>query len=248
MYERFSTVYDALMAGVDYDAWAAYIDKLIKRYSDGPSHALLECACGTGELTFRLDELGYNLVASDLSTDMLRIAEEKCRRRGVRIPFVAQDMTKLSFEKPFDALFAACDGVNYLLSERELRAFLSSAHAVLRKNGLLLFDMSSKYKLENILGCNTFGEDGKEIAYVWKNMYDPKSALLKMKLAFFVRKDACYERFDERQVQRAYNIEEITDALNDCGFKLLAAFDAFTESPTKENSERIQLIARKNDD
>ena len=247
LYERFSTVYDRLMRDVDYDAWARCLDGLIRGFQPASANAILECACGTGELTWRLDQIGYNVVASDLSADMLRVAEEKCRKRGLRIPFVCQDMTKLSFERPFDAVIAACDGVNYLLTDRALHDFFRSAWDCLKPGGLLLFDVSSAYKLENVLGLNTFADDGEDVAYIWKNMYDPKSALLEMNLSFFVRKNGVYERFGEKQLQRAYTVAELTRALNDCGYDILGAYEAFTDNAAAPDSERIQMIARKND-
>ena len=116
LYERFSLVYDALMRGVDYDGWADYLDRLLRGFGACQGASVLECACGTGEITLRLAALGYRVVASDVSADMLRVAQEKARKKGLAVPFVEQDMRCLSAHRPADAVLAACDGVNYLLS------------------------------------------------------------------------------------------------------------------------------------
>ena len=78
---------------------------------------------------------------------MLAAAQEKMRRMGLRIPFVQQDMRALRTHRKMDAVVCCCDGVNYLTGPDDLGAFFRSAHACLRDGGLLLFDVSSAYKL-----------------------------------------------------------------------------------------------------
>lgn len=245
MYERFSEVYDQLMRDVDYDLWAKYLEGLLSENGVCEGDALLECACGTGEISRRLAEKGYRLIATDVSTEMLELAAKKCRSQGLRIPFVQQSMQKLKAHHPVSAVVAACDGVNYLLEEKELLKFFSAAYGALLPGGVFLFDLSSEYKLSTILGMNTFAEDGEDIAYLWKNMYDNKSRLLELNLTFFVRKGALYERFTEQQIQRAYKIEEITRALQSCGFAKPCVYEAFLKRAPTDESERIQFLARK---
>ncbi len=245
LYERFSLVYDALMRGVDYDGWANYLDRLLRGFGAPEGASVLECACGTGEITLRLARLGYRVIASDVSADMLRVAQEKAREKGIAVPFVEQDMRSLSAHRPADAVLAACDGVNYLLSTADLAAFFSAAARALKPGGLLLFDVSSAHKLKNVLGCNTFGEDDGTYAYLWRNAFDPEARLLEMRLSFFVREGSAYARFTETHVQRAHTRREIASALKRCGFTLLAAYEAFFERAPRQNAERIQFVARR---
>ena len=148
--------------------------------------SVADCACGTGEITLRLQKRGYTMTGVDRSTDMLAAAQRKARSAGIKIPFVAQDMRALCVHKPVDAVVCACDGVNYLLDGGDVHAFFTAARAALKPGGALLFDISSDYKLEAVLGMNTFGEDAGECVYLWKNAFDPKTRLLEMNLAFFV--------------------------------------------------------------
>ena len=124
---------------------------------------VLECACGTGSLTVRLARLGYAITGSDLSGDMLMIARQKALDAGLRqLPFVCQDMRKIALHKPVDAIFCACDGVNYLLDGAE--DFFRAAYKALKSGGLLLFDVSSDYKLSSVLAGNTFAATGEDWA------------------------------------------------------------------------------------
>ena len=245
-YGEFAAVYDRLMTDVDYKSWSNYICALLKSGGVLPGSSVLDCACGTGEITLRLQKEGYLLTGADRSEQMLELAQLKARKAGQRIPFICQDMRKISLHKPVHAINCACDGVNYLLSDADLDAFFSSAYDALIDGGLLLFDVSSAYKLEHVLGGQTYGEDRTDCTYLWQNCFDPKSGLLEMRLNFFVPDgQGKYTRFDERHVQRAHELKAILAALERAGFHIVGVYNAFTTEPPKDNSERIQLVARK---
>ena len=151
-YSAFAAGYDRMMGDVDYDSWANYIDGFLR---EAGAKTVLECACGTGSLTVRLGRMGYAVTGSDLSEDMLMAARQKALDAGLRsMPFVCQDMRRIALHKPVDAVISACDGVNYLVEGVE--DFFKAAYGALRPGGLLLFDISSAYKLSTILADNTF--------------------------------------------------------------------------------------------
>lgn len=245
-YEEFAAYYDRLMADVDYAAWANYLADLLRQGGVLPEQAVLDCACGTGEITLRLHRAGYRMTGTDASERMLELAAQKARKAGAKIAFACQRMQDMCVHKPVSAITCACDGVNYLLSTAEVEAFFNSAHCALKEGGLLLFDISSAYKLEHVLGGQTFGEDEADCTYLWQNCFDPKTRLLEMRLAFFTPNGSgVYKRFDERHVQRAHMQEELTGLLQQAGFSIEGVYDAFTKEAPTPTSERIQFVARK---
>ncbi|HWQ98251.1 MAG TPA: methyltransferase domain-containing protein [Clostridia bacterium] len=245
-YDEFAVYYDRLMADVDYDAWAGYLTGLLRDGGVPPEQTVLDCACGTGEITIRLHKAGYRMTGADISERMLELAQQKARKSGAKIAFVRQAMQELCVHKPVSAITCACDGVNYLLTLNDVSRFFSGANRALKEGGLLLFDISSAYKLEKILGGQTFGEDEKDCTYLWQNCFDEQSRLLEMRLAFFTPDGkGSYKRFDERHVQRAHTQEELTALLEETGFSVERVYDAFTRNPASEQSERIQFVARK---
>jgi len=246
-YEEFAAYYDRLMADVDYDRWAKYLLELLQANGVEPDQSILDCACGTGEITLRLHKAGYRMTGADASARMLEIAQQKARKAGAKIAFVQQQLQALTVHKPVSAITCACDGVNYLLSPEDVSAFFTGANRALKDGGLLLFDISSEYKLEKILGGQTFGEDEPECTYLWQNCFDEKTRLLEMRLAFFTPDGrGAYKRFDERHMQRAHTRQGIESLLKETGFALEAVYDAFTCVEPMSASERIQFVARKN--
>lgn len=240
MYGKFAGLYDPLMKDVDYDRWAEYIASFLPE----GGLRIADCACGTGEITIRLAKMGYTLTGIDISEDMLRIATEKARKSALKLPFICQNMAELQLHRPQDAIVCACDGVNYLDSLEQVGHFFSAAYAVLKPNGLLLFDISSRYKLENVLDCNTFAEDDGERAYIWKNCYDPESRLISMELSFYEKQGELYRRFEESHIQRAHEEKELLSAMEKAGFDA-AAYGFLTRRQAAENCQRIQFIGRK---
>lgn len=243
-YGKFSLLYDRLMKDVDYDGWAGYVAGFIP---GGAS--VLECACGTGEISIRLAKRGFSVTATDISDDMLLIAAEKQRSMGLAardLRFVKMDMRRLSSHKRVDCVVSCCDGVNYLTSREDAKRFFSSAWSVLKPGGLLLFDISSRYKLSEVLGGNCFADNGKEVAYLWQNCYDVETKLVRMDLSFFVERDGVYDRFDETHIQRAHSVREIGSWLNEAGFEY-EAYSFLTLKKPGETDERIQFAAIKTD-
>ena len=241
-YGKFAKLYDALMSDVDDDGWASYVSGFLK-----PGSTVLECACGTGEMSFRLVRQGHSVTATDISEDMLMVAAEKQRSLGLaggRLRFARMDMRALSFHKKADCVAAFCDGVNYLPDREDVKRFFSSANAVLKPGGLLLFDVSSRYKLKEVLGNNCFMDNGPDTPYMWQNYYDGETKLLRMELSFFVNRGGLYERFDETHIQRAHSLRELTSWLTETGFEP-SAYAFLTKNAPDDRSERIQFAARK---
>lgn len=242
-YGRFAKYYDAMMHDVDREAWADYLDGFLK---EADAHDIMDCACGTGAMTIALHKRGYHVIGNDASPDMLMKARENAFKAGSKtIIYICEDMRKLKIHKQIDALISVCDGVNYLTTLEDVDSFFRHAYDCLKPNGVLLFDISSNYKIRTILGNNTFTEETDDYAYIWKNTYDPQNKLCEMDLTCFVREGEHYDRFSETHIQRAHSVAELTNLLEAAGFVDIEALHAFTREPAHGNSERIQFVARK---
>ncbi len=248
-YTSLAGAYDALMADVDYEAWARYVLSLLALNGVKKGARVLDAACGTGKLTLPLAKAGYAVTGADASEDMLGLASEKARKAGLNIPFICQRLEELSVHRPQDAIVCACDGVNYLASEEEVKAFFSAAQNALTANGLLQFDVSSRYKLRYVLGGRIYGDDLEDVACLWQNSYDERSHLLAIDLTLFVKNKGgngkSFERFRERHIQRAHTAGELVLWMRQCGLEPLGVYGFLTAEKPARNAERIQFAARR---
>lgn len=243
-YGSFAKLYDGFMDDVDYPRWADYIASLLPK----GAKRVFECGCGTGGVSVELKRrcAGLELTSSDISEDMLEIAAENARKSGVRIPFIKADMRSISLHRPVDAVIACCDCVNYLVNDEDALAFFRSAYGALKTGGRLLFDVSSAYKLKNVLAGNSFSDSREDRAYFWSNSYDEKTRLVEMELELFaLAEKGLYQRFSETHIQRAYDEAELTALLKSAGFTNVNAYDAFSLEKPKADSDRIQFAAEK---
>src|SRR5271166_3901592 len=101
---RHAEFYDLFYGAKPYAAEAGCLHGLLQRFSEQPVRRVLDIACGTGSHAIELERLGYEVVGSDISEDMLARAREKAREVSSAVHFVRQDMRALDVAShPFDA-------------------------------------------------------------------------------------------------------------------------------------------------
>ena len=243
MYQAFAELYDDLMGDVDYESWADYYTRLLSIYGVR-SGKICECACGTGSLTIPLYYRGFQMTGVDISREMLWQAAQKSRRRCIAMPFVQQAMKALNLHRPMDAVLATCDGVNYLLTEEDLAGFSRAAHRAIRPEGALIFDVSTPYKLKNVLCAGLMGEDRENITYLWQNTWHEKQQCVDLDLVFFARcEDGSYRRIEEHQRQKAWDEKTLKETLWKAGFRAVSFYGDYTLNTPKEDCQRWHVAA-----
>jgi ubiquinone/menaquinone biosynthesis C-methylase UbiE len=243
-YYHLAEYYDMLMDDVDYSNWCSFIEEILNIYGCKPQN-ILDTACGTGNITIPMALKGYNLLGVDISEEMLTIAESKARSKKLNIKFVKQNMTELVLNKSFDTVLCMCDGVNYIVEEEALFKYFKTIHNVINAEGVFIFDISSRYKLSNILGDNTLFQEKDDFCYIWENSYYKEKELLEMRLNFFIPKQDMYKRVEEYHIQRAYSEEFLIKLLAEAGFKNIRSFDDMKLKKPNSKSERIFFSAQK---
>lgn len=256
-YESFARVYDLFMDNVPYEEWGSYLTGLLREYGICGG-TVAELGCGTGKMTRLLAAAGYDMIGVDNSEEMLEIAreaeyeadawgesEESDEPMDRGILYLLEDMRELELYGSVCAVVSVCDSMNYILEEADLREVFSRVHEYLEEDGVFIFDLNTVYKYRDLLGETTIAENREEGSFIWENYFDEASAVNEYDLTLYIREDGeTYRRFEEVHYQRAYDLKTIGRLLADAGMELLAAYDAFTKEPVKEDSERIYVVAR----
>ena len=231
------------MYNVPYDQWCRYITELLREYGiqDG---LVLELGCGTGVLTRKLAAKGYDMIGVDYSEDMLEIAMDH-RQEGEDILYLLQDMREFELYGTVRAAVSICDSMNYIVEYQDLVQVMKLVNNYLDPGGIFIFDLNTPYKYEEILGENTFAENRPEGSFIWENYYDGETGINEYDLTLFVReKEGIYRKFEETHYQRAYELEQVRRAVKEAGMEFVAAYDAGTHKPGRQDSQRIYVIAR----
>lgn len=245
-YSALAAGYDFVMAHVDYDAWAAYLFDLLRRYGSGVE-TVVELGGGTGSLARRLQPLGnYEYVLTDGSAEMLCRAREKFRTdeapiRCVQADFTAVSLEDLELREPVDAVILVYDGLNYLLDEDEVAALFDCVHQLLQPGGVAIIDQSTPANSE--AHHDEFVDEGATdgFSYVRVNRYDPEAR--RHETHFELTVDGDHQT--ERHLQRVYSKDEVRALLEDSSLVVEAAYDEFTTDPADDESFRIHWVLRR---
>ena len=239
-YQDFAYIYDKLMhQDVDYDAWCDYIENMFDLHGVSPD-TLCELACGTGNMTARLSSRGYNMTGVDISSDMLRVADAKTKD----VSYICSDMSKLKLDDKYDAFLCMIDGLNYVITPKSVINTFKTVKEHLNENGLFMFDISSQYKLKEIIGNETFIHSEYDVFYSWENKFIEKYNLSDMLLNFFVREDDMYTRFEERHLQRGWTIPEMKTMLKKAGFREINVYNELTFDAPSDTTERLVFVCK----
>lgn len=103
-----------------------------------PGSRVLDAGCGTGRVTLRLAELGYDCTGVDLDEDMLQVAKE----RGPDLSWVAADLASPDLPTVLGStsydLVVAAGNVFPFLAEGTEATVVTNLAATLRPGGLLV--------------------------------------------------------------------------------------------------------------
>ena len=240
-YTSFARVYDLFMDNVPYEEWCEYLAALFKEHGieDG---LVLDLGCGTGKLTRLMEKRGFDMIGVDNSYEMLDIAKEYSDES---ILYLLQDMREFELYGTVRAVYSACDSVNYILEEEELRQVFVLVNNYLDPNGIFVFDLNSSFKYHQLLAENTFAENREEGSFIWENYFDEEEGINEYDLTLYIKEsDERFARFQEVHYQRCYELSTIKRLLEEAGLEFVAAYDAYTKNPVAEDSEKITIIAR----
>ncbi len=244
MYQEFAYVYDEMMSEIPYDLWYERIHSYLKEQGKTKGH-VCELGCGTGQMTGRFCDDGYEVTGIDLSPDMLALAMEK-KKEQQQILYLNQDMTDFSLHKLANVVLCICDSLNYLLEEEELLAMFQCVQQSLTEEGLFIFDMKTRYCYTEILGDGIRVEDEEDYTVIWDNAFDEETDTNEYLLTMFVRqKDHRYERYDECHVQRVYEDSVVLELLQKAGLVVVDRFGTDMTGEPKEREERHYYVVKK---
>ncbi len=232
-YSILAKYYDTLMGDFDYDGYFEFVKDKIA--GEG-----VDLACGSGEMTVRLAKAGNKMIGVDLSGEMLNVATQKAKTSGLDVKWVNLDMLDLELNHRVDFITCVCDGVNYI-SQKDLKKFFDRVYNCLKEGGKFVFDISSRYKLEEILGDNLFCEDYDDVTYIWSNSLG--DGYVDMDIDFFEKIEGdTYRRIEESHRQYIHEVGIIKTCLKQWRVDI---FDGETYGKVTEESKRVIFAATK---
>ncbi len=248
---RHAELYDLFYGAKPYAAEASYLHDVFQRLSTRPIRRILDIACGTASHALELERLGYDVVGSDVSEDMLDRAREKARKADSRIRLERQDMRSLDVGSgPFDAVLCLFDAIGHVQPTAAIKQTFRAVRRHLQEGGFFVLEfwhaaaMASRH---DQLRVRRFATDRGEILRLSETTVDHALQCATVQHAIYdLHRDGTYESAVERQVNRFFSLPEMSDLLDDCGLDVLKYYSGYSPDETlTSDTWHILLIARR---
>lgn len=230
--------------GADYKKITDFIDNKIRR--NNPDASLVcDIGCGSGTITLSLLDKGYDPIGIDGSIDMLSEALNKKmdHPKGEKALFLCQKLPEFELYGTVDCLISTLDTLNYITEPKDLERLFYWFQNYLNPNGLLIFDINSKYKYQTVLDNQCRIYDEEDVFMAWQSRYEDE--LCYHNLSIFSKCGDLYARYDEEQIQRYYSVDFIKNLLQKYGFKTLQISDDYSEKVPDDQTQRLTFVAMK---
>lgn len=239
-FQEIAPFYDRLMATVPYDMWLEYYRLLLAHQNIEPK-TVLDVCCGTGTLTEKMAQVGFEMTGFDLSKPMIVEARRKAKIANLDIRYHVKDATQADLGTRFDAAYSFFDSLNYI---RTLKGFDAAIHRIaehVKPGGSFIFDLNTAYAFEaNLFDQKDLRKKAK-VRYNWLGTYNAETRVIHVNMVFWVGD----KEFHEVHIQRAHSDEEVRASLSSAGFSEIRCFNSYTLDPPREHSDRVHYCCIK---
>ena len=243
-YESLAFSYDSLTQDIPYEHMLAYMEALLRRHGVHPQ-SVLDLACGTGSMSVLLAKRGYQVLAADMSEDMLSMAWEKASELEENRPyFICQRMERLRLPYTVDWVVCCLDSLNYVTNPEDCRQAIVRVFQSLAPGGVFLFDINTPEKLRGLDG-QIFLDENEETYCVWRAEFDEGEHICYYGMDLFQKEGDQWRRSFEEHREYAYTVEQLTQWLKEAGFGTVEVYgDRSLEDP-KPDEQRVYFFAQK---
>lgn len=188
---------------------------------------ILDTACGVGTQAIPLAELGFNVVATDPSIGMLKMAMQNAETRGLKIDFRRADFSQLPdvVEGPFDAVICKGNALPHLITDEAIETALLTFYELLRPGGLLIvgmrdFEPFMEHRPRFIPGFDHRDDDDNEFITfdIWE--WEDGPPIIAIQNLFMIRgKGDRYETIKRKVTFRPLSTDEVQVVLLEVGYE-----------------------------
>lgn len=238
-YDNIAIIYERMMSHVEYRLWYRLLKKVISKYCENNNPTIFEIGGGTGTLCKKLKNKGFNITTSDISFNMSCLSKQK-----LNYPICA-DIKNLPIKSKFDMAIFLYDGINYLKNQKEYNKAFNEVYNILYKDGLFLFDVTTKFNsVNNFLNIVDY-EDHEDLTYIRHSYFNKKDSSQHNDFIVFNKNCNQFEKFYDFHKQYVYDVIDLKSFIPQDKFKIEGIWNDFTTESYNTTSERIHFLLRK---
>lgn len=245
-YQEQPQYFDAWNVSEDTDLKNAVITKILKSHK---IKTVLDLTCGTGSQVFFLTKRGYEVIGSDFSPDLLKIARIKAKKEKLNLKFIDGDMRNLQVGK-FDAVITMFNAVGHL-TKSDFEKALQNINKNLKDSGIYVFDIFNLEAMndKNIanFACLSHKKIGDtQITSAQFSTVNKKSGIMTSYNNYMTQKKAEKPKsFNHEFSLQIYGLKKLKEMLERNGFKILEKSEIDGSIFSEKESTTILLVAQK---
>ncbi|MFW5972683.1 MAG: class I SAM-dependent DNA methyltransferase [Bacteroidota bacterium] len=233
----------------DVDREVDFIRQVYHQHSAKALSSILEIGCGPGYHARALARRGIRVSALDINPEMLEIAREYAAAEAIDVDWIEADMKFFHVEKPVEMAVCLFDGIDALLTDRDVDDHLHSVAANLVDGGLYLVDCThprdcslSDYGSYSYQGSR----DGIDVEIIWgtnRPEIDVVTGIAEVATQMIVRNGGETVIIDDVARERCFTAQELKLLVERTGlFRVAEWYGDFSIAQPLDSSERSRRM------
>ncbi len=253
LFSDYASFYDILYQDKDYTKESIYVSQLIEKFNSKPKDKLniIDLACGTGKHAIELFKMGFNIDGSDISKEMISVAQKECCVKNIDIKFFNESFqTSGNIKKKYDVILSMFSSINYLTEYNDFSSALKNISYLLTDDGIFIFDFwngDAVVDLYSPIKVKRMKKDNREILRISETSIDRVSQIAKVDFNFIMMESGrILKDFKEIHSIRYYFLQEMNDLLCGNGFNVIFRCPFMKITDNISSSEwNITYVAKK---
>ncbi len=212
---NYPVYYDLIFAS-DWVAEFKFLEAAFQKHVTKKTKRVLEPACGTGRLLYRMAKAGYSAAGMDLNERAIEFCNKRLKRHGLPESAFVADMCDFTVKKPYDAAFNTINSFRHLATEKQAVAHFQAMARGIRPGGIYALG----FHLTPLEGPQTDEERwsarrGNLVinTAMWARDKDRKKRMERYNLRFDIYKPSGSERIDDCLELRSYTFRQFANTI-----------------------------------
>ena len=230
-FSQYAQYYDLFYTNKNYSDESAFIHKLIKKYHKKNINEILilDIGCGTGIHALEFLSYGYKVEGSDISSDMIELAQKRALKADKEIIFYNESFqTSNKINGKYDVVLALFSAINYVLTDEEIATSFGNMHKLLNDDGLLIFDFwNGDAVIRDYSPTREKTVSSGDIKIIRSTKASINEEINNININFdfsLSKKDKIIDQFSEKHQLRYFFIKEMENIIKHNKFELINAY------------------------
>jgi len=224
---------------------------LTERWARAIGGPLLDLACGTGRMAFRMAALGYQVTGVDITPEMIARARQKAAQQAVSIDWVVANARTFHLQKQFPFIYMLENAWQFFLTRADQEAMLARVREHLLPEGCFLFETRNPSP-RNLLevrhpGGDTYTtSDGGPLMVTEQQHYDPMTQIQHYtRHLTFLQPGGVQDEKTLRVALRYVFPQEMEALLFYNGFQIRSCYGSWQQEPLTATSPAMIYVCQR---